>query len=757
MQVIMFPGQGSQYKGMGKDLFGDYPHLVAKASELLGYDLVELCLEDPEKKLGNTRFTQPVLYVVNALGFYRRQQDCRPNYLAGHSLGEYNALLAAGVFDFETGLRLVQRRGELMAAASGGGMAAVVGLTASELQQKLEQEGFADIDIANFNTPVQTVIAGQQDSLDRLVKNFRAQRIRIVPLAVSAPFHSRFMRPAAEKFELFLQQFRFASPKIPVIANATGRPYENRGVAAMLSRQIAGSVRWTDTIHYLLEQGVEQFEEIGGTVLTKMVKEIRDNLTPHSSTRGATLQDPSLGQNKMETEDASQKPDLALRLGSEAFRKDYGLAYAYLAGGMYRGIASAEMVIRMGKAGLLGFLGTAGLSPENIGRDLALIQQQLARGEAYGMNLVHQFSDPVLEMKIVEMALEREIRNVEAAAFMQITPALVYYRLKGLKRKEGRVVCDNRIIAKISRPEVAEAFMSPAPQKLIDDLYGRRMITADQAELARHVPMSHDICVEADSGGHTDGGVALVLLPAIQKLRQDICARHNYEKPIRIGLAGGIGTPQAVACAFVMGADFVLTGSINQCTAEAGTSEAVKDLLQEINIQDTDYAPAGDMFELGAKVQVLKKGVLFPARANRLYALYNQYGSLEEIPDSIVQQLEKSYFKKDIATIWKETREYLQAKGDHGSIQKAEQNARTRMALVLRWYFGYSSRLALKGDLNDKVNFQVHTGPALGAFNQWVKGTELENWRNRHADEIGILLMKEAAKLLKDSLSRMNN
>lgn len=748
MQVIMFPGQGSQYKGMGKDLFGDYPHLAAKASELLAYDLVELCLDDPERKLGKTQFTQPALYVVNALGFYRRQHHCRPDYLVGHSLGEYNALLAADAFDFETGLKLVQKRGELMAAASGGGMAAVVGLSAGELQQKLEQGGFDDIDIANFNTPTQTVIAGQQDSLNRVIKALKAQGIRAVLLAVSAPFHSRFMQPAAEQFEVFLRQFRFDSPKIPVIANATGRPYEGEGVAAVLSRQIAGSVRWTDTIRYLLEQGADQFEEIGGTVLTKMVTEIRNNPAP---------QDINQGQRKMQTEPALEKPDLAMRLGCEDFRKDYGLTYAYLAGGMYRGIASAEMVIRMGKAGLLGFLGTAGLSPENISKDLWLIQQQLTRGEAYGMNLVHQFSDPVLEMKIVEMALVQGVQNVEAAAFMQITPALVYYRLKGLKREGNRVACDNRIIAKISRPEVAEAFMSPAPQKLVDDLYGRGVITAEQAELARHVPMSHDICVEADSGGHTDGGVALVLLPAMQRLRQDICTRYNYEKPVRIGLAGGIGTPQAVACAFVMGADFVLTGSINQCTAEAGTSEVVKDLLQQINIQDTDYAPAGDMFELGAKVQVLKKGVLFPARANRLYALYNQYGSLEEIPASVLQQLEKSYFKKDIDTIWRETREYLQAKGDHGSIKKAEQNARTRMALVLRWYFGYSSRLALKGDMNDKVNFQVHTGPALGAFNQWVKGTELENWRNRHADEIGILLMREAAKLLKASLSRMNN
>jgi trans-AT polyketide synthase/acyltransferase/oxidoreductase domain-containing protein len=201
-----------------------------------------------------------------------------------------------------------------------------------------------------------------------------------------------------------------------------------------------------------------------------------------------------------------------------------------------------------------------------------------------------------------------------------------------------------------------------------------------------------------------------------------------------------------------MGADFVLTGSINQCTVESGASEQVKDLLEGIDVQDTEYAPAGDMFEIGARVQVLKKGVLFPARANKLYALYNSYNSLEEIPAKIIEQLERQYFRKTLAVIWEETREYLLVSGKVAELEKAEQNPRHRMALVFRWYFGYSSRLALEGIIDDKVNFQVHTGPSLGSFNQWAKGTGLESWRNRHADKIGIRLMEEAAQILKDVL-----
>ena len=222
-------------------------------------------------------------------------------------------------------------------------------------------------------------------------------------------------------------------------------------------------------------------------------------------------------------------------------------------------------------------------------------------------------------------------------------------------------------------------------------------------------------------------------------------------------MAGGIGTPQAALCAFVMGADFITTGSINQCTVEAGTSEVVKDLLQEINVQDTDYAPAGDMFELGAKVQVLKKGVMFPARANKLYNLYQQYDGVDEIPEKIKIQLEKNYFKKSLIEVWNETKEYIISKGEMDLLTSSEKNPKVKLSLIFRWYFGYSTRSAFEGLSTEKMNFQIHTGPALGAFNQWVKGTSLEPWRNRHVDQIGIKIMNEAAIMLQEQLKSILN
>lgn len=445
------------------------------------------------------------------------------------------------------------------------------------------------------------------------------------------------------------------------------------------------------------------------------------------------------------TPPASEATRVAERLGSARFRRDYGLKYAYVTGAMYRGIASKEMVVAMGRAGLMGFLGTGGLPLDRLRADIAFIQHELSAGQAYGMNLIANVGDPQTELRTARLFIEMGVPAIEASAFMQITPALVLYRAAGLVAAGDGVMSRTRILAKLSRPEVARAFMSPAPERIVQKLVADGSLTEEQARLLARVSMANDICVEADSGGHTDQGVALVMLSAIQRLRQELGLAPDT---VRIGLAGGIGTPEAVAAAFIMGADFVLTGSINQCTVEAGTSDAAKDLLQDIDIQDTDYAPAGDMFEMGAKVQVLKKGVFFPARANRLYALYTQYDSMDQFPAPVREQLEDKYFKRPLAEVWRETQDFFRGRGREDEIAKAEANPKHKMALVFRWYFGHSMRAVFSGDPKQKVDYQIHTGPALGAFNRWVKGTPWESWRQRHVDQIAERLMRDAAALM---------
>ena len=436
------------------------------------------------------------------------------------------------------------------------------------------------------------------------------------------------------------------------------------------------------------------------------------------------------------------------RLGSAQFRAAYGVKYAYCAGAMYKGIASAELVIAMGRAGLMSFFGTGGLSLAEVEATLQRIARELPAGAPFGMNLLNSLDQPELEERTVALYLQHGVRCVEAAAYMQVSPALVWYRLSGVRRSvDGRIDIPNKVLAKVSRPEVAIGFMEPAPPAIVDRLVQAGRLTAAEAALAASVPMADDICVEADSGGHTDQGVALALLPAMLALKNQTMAERRYATPLRVGAAGGIGTPTAAAAAFTMGADFIVTGSINQCTVEAGISDAVKDLLQDAGVQDTDYAPAGDMFELGAKVQVLKKGLFFPARANKLYELYQRHGSLDEIDEKTRRQIQDKYFRRSFDEVWQETKAYYLRSG-RKSLDELERHPKQKMALVFKWYFTHSSRLAREGADEQRVDYQVHCGPALGAFNAWVKGSELEPWRNRHVADIGCRIMEGAAQHL---------
>ncbi|BCJ93981.1 polyketide biosynthesis protein PksE [Anaerocolumna cellulosilytica] len=770
MKAYVFPGQGSQYKGMGKELFEEFPELVLSADKILGYSIKALCLDDPDSKLGFTNYTQPALYTVNALTYLKKCKDSNetPDFVAGHSLGEYNALHAAGAFDFETGLRLVQKRGELMSQATGGGMAAIIGLKEKEIRDILLKERLEQIDIANLNCPSQIVISGPKEYILQAKPIFESNPgVKLYSmLNVSGAFHSRYMKESGKLFEQFMDSFAFDSLKIPVMANVSARPYKLTDIKSNLVKQITHSVQWTETICFLMGLGDITFEEIGmGKTLTGLLRYIKSEAQP--LVLGAKEYDMYFagtvaeGQNKeakaaeqgLEKADKMQSIEITdATLGSEAFKRRYHLRYAYIAGAMYRGVSSKELVVKMGKAGMLGFLGMGGLSLSEIEEAINYIQRELNHDQTYGMNFLYDPANPEKEERVIDLYFRYGINIIEASAFMGVTSALIRYKAKGLRRNErGIIESNNKIIAKISRPEVAEAFMSPAPKRLVDKLLSEGKITEEEAIMLKEIPVANDLCVEADSGGHTDCGVSYTLLPAILKLRNDMMEKFKYSEKVHIGAAGGIGTPEAAGASFVLGADFIVTGSINQCTVEAGTSTIVKELLQQMNVQDTDYAPAGDMFEFGAKVQVLKKGLFFPARANKLYDLYRQFNSIEEIDHKTRTQIQEKYFKRSFESIYEELKNYYSTE----EIMKADKNPKQKMAMIFKWYFHYSSKSALAGDIDSKVDYQVHCGPALGAFNQWMKGTIYESWQNRHVDEIALLMLKETASFLNNRFQLM--
>ena len=282
MKTLLFPGQGSQAKGMGgRQLFDKYPDQVAVADRILGYSITELCLEDPRRELHRTQFTQPAIFVVNALsGLEHIARYGLPDFAAGHSLGEFNALLSAGCFDFETGLRLVRRRGELMGQAAQGGMAALLNTSAQTIRKVLDDNRLDQIDIANFNTPVQIVISGARHQIAEAQKYFSPPS-HYVALNTSGAFHSRFMAPARSEFEDFMRDFKFCEPSIPVVSNVGAKPYAPGEVATNLSLQITSSVRWSESIGFLLDAAEQagatmDFVEAGhGDVLSKMLPAIR--------------------------------------------------------------------------------------------------------------------------------------------------------------------------------------------------------------------------------------------------------------------------------------------------------------------------------------------------------------------------------------------------------------------------------------------------------------------------------------------------
>jgi trans-AT polyketide synthase, acyltransferase and oxidoreductase domains len=446
----------------------------------------------------------------------------------------------------------------------------------------------------------------------------------------------------------------------------------------------------------------------------------------------------------------------ANRLGSAAFREDYGVSHAYMAGAMVKGIASADLVICMARAKLLAIYGSGGVSEEEAESQIRKIQDLIPAGSAYGVNLLADPLRPMHEMSMVDRLLQLNVRVIEASAFMEVTGALVKYRLKGVHERGGGLEVPNRVIAKVSHPGVAAAFLAPPSPEIVQSLLSQHYITEEEAALAPRIPVASDLTVEADSGGHTDRGVTSTLLPVMIALRNAGQAEHGFAQPSRVGSAGGIGTPQAAASAFLLGADYIATGSINQCTPEAGTSEAVKDMLQRAGVQDTAYAPAGDMFEIGAKVQVLKKGSLFPARGNKLYELWRSHSGLETLPGVTRKEIEDKYLRRSFEQVYEETCSYYEQAAPE-EIERAERNPKSKMALIFRWYFVHSMRLALAGEINQKTDWQVYCGPALGAFNAHVAGTGLENWHNRHVDQIGLNLMEQTASYLGEQINALRH
>jgi PfaD family protein len=441
-------------------------------------------------------------------------------------------------------------------------------------------------------------------------------------------------------------------------------------------------------------------------------------------------------------------------LGDRSFCEVHGVRFPYVAGEMANGITTTRMCIAMAEAGMVGFFGAGGLGYPRVEEAVNELVSRLGRRAPWGVNLIHSPNEAELENRVADLLIRKDVPIISASAFMGLTPAIVRCAAAGLHLDaQGRIVRKHRIFAKISRREVAIRFMSPAPADMLNALVAQNLLSRAEADLAAKIPVAEDITVEADSGGHTDNQLLVALFPTIMALRDELVVQHGYDRPIRVGAAGGLGTPGSLAAAFSMGAAYVVTGSVNQAAVEAGLSDAGKAMLAEADVADVIMAPAADMFELGVNVQVLKRGTMFGVRSAKLYEAWHSNASLEAIPAELKLKLERDILHATFDEIWAETKGFWQ-KRDPAEVNRAEADPKHRMALVFRWYLGKASKWAIDGEASRRADYQIWSGPAMGAFNRWAAGSFLAEPKNRSVVQIALNLLEGAAVITRASQLR---
>ncbi|MDZ7672236.1 MAG: ACP S-malonyltransferase [Halanaerobiales bacterium] len=298
--AFVFPGQGSQYVEMGKDFYENFElakEYYKKANNILGFDLKKLCFEGPEEKLTETQNTQPAIFTVSMIAYeLLKKEGIEPEMVAGHSLGEYAALCAAGVFDFETGLKLVRKRGELMASAvtdgSEGTMAAIIALDQSKIE-KICNKVDGVCELANINSPMQIVISGEKEAIKKAMELATEEGAKkVVELNVSSAFHSQLMEPAKNKLKKYIEEIDFNDPTIPVVANSTADIVKDRNeIVSALEKQLTSPVRWVESMELMSSKGIDVALEVGpGRVLKALMRRIDRSIKTYNVEDKASLE-----------------------------------------------------------------------------------------------------------------------------------------------------------------------------------------------------------------------------------------------------------------------------------------------------------------------------------------------------------------------------------------------------------------------------------------------------------------------------------
>jgi trans-AT polyketide synthase/acyltransferase/oxidoreductase domain-containing protein len=754
---------------MGAELFDQFPDLEAEADRVLGYSIKQLCLADPRNELKQTQFTQPALFTVNAMA-YRAEVErsgLMGDFLAGHSLGEYNALHAAGVFDFATGLRLVQHRGALMSQAAGGAMAAVVGLSESAVRDILKQARLDEVDLANDNSPVQTVISGLKADLELAAQAFSGVTdCTFIPLLVSGAFHSRHMAPARRAFSIFLEPIALRPPERPVFSNVEAAPHSTEEIKRLLAMQITSSVRWTESIQAMCRAGVTQFREIGpGEVLQKLVAAIKQRSPAHLIAPTEIVPTATIPKVQASITFAPASPipttpafttvpevpigDAAARahdvphaLGARAFCKAWNVKRAWLAGGLENGVSGADMVRVLGTSGSCGFLGLPGMSEQGA-IDLIELASQACTGLPWGVSLGQMTQPSHWLSRIIRCCLDKQVAYIELRDVLCLSADLVELRYAGTA-PDGTPA--RRMLIKVSSAELARLMLSPPPRSIVQQLLQAGRLTAEEAKWAVRLPIATDLAIDTDfSQSHAFGSAAL-LLPSVRCLADQAATSLALKSAVAVGVACGAGSPETAATAFMLGANFVMTGYANQSTIQAATSALSKEMLCQAGYDDITPALAADTFELELRSPVLRKSIFFAARGEKLLRLYQQYPSILSLPVHELEQLEQRYFHAPIANILAHA--LGRWPGAEGSRNSDETDQRHQLASVFRWYLHQGAEWALQGDAAHVLDFRIPCGPEMGAFNTWMHRHEKPRWQDRDVGEINLMLHDDTLEFL---------
>lgn len=442
-------------------------------------------------------------------------------------------------------------------------------------------------------------------------------------------------------------------------------------------------------------------------------------------------------------------------LGASTFRERHGLRAAYVAGPIAYGVTGPAFVSALARSHLLGFYGTGGLDPDSVIEGLATLAAE-AGGAPAGVALpAHSDDRRMAELVLVQSRL-LDLRRVLAWATAPPSPDLVRFRASGLRRMpDGRVMVRNRLFVQVNNPDAAEPWMRPPPGEILDVLVGRGQITVPEAALARRLPVAEDVIAESPPGARAERWPLFALLPSLQRLRARLAEEEGYGGrgvTVHLGAAGELGDPATVHAAFHLGADFVVTGTINQTTVEAATSLRAKELLAEASVSDCRGAPGADRFEVGGRVQVLSRGTRFAQQAERLYDLYRRYPSLADIPADERAQVEKSVFHRPLGELWDELLADLRERRPEEA-ELALEDARHQMALIFKWYLDRSARWAVSGTPGRRRDYQIWCSPAMGLFNDWVSGTWLQPLVARRAVAVADALLRGAAVLARVRLA----